>query len=78
MATALNKKIDVVIVGLGAVGGVTALPLTRAGIEVVAGTTRRPMWSTRRGFAHEVPNLGVLGASRRHEIAVAGTFHKAD
>jgi choline dehydrogenase-like flavoprotein len=45
MATAL-KKTDVVIVGLDAVGGVTALPLTRAGIEVVAGTTRRPMWST--------------------------------
>ena len=33
MATNL-KKTDVVIVGLGAVGGVAALPLTQAGIEV--------------------------------------------
>ena len=28
------KKTDVVIVGLGAVGGVAALPLARAGLEV--------------------------------------------
>jgi gluconate 2-dehydrogenase alpha chain len=43
------KKTDVVIVGLGAVGGVAALPLTRAGLEVVgleAGT-----WLTPRDFA---------------------------
>src|SRR5499426_4372972 len=39
------KKTDVVIVGLGAVGGVAALPLTRAGLEVVgleAGTRLGP------------------------------------
>ena len=30
------KKTDVAIVGLGAVGGVAALPLTRAGLEVTA------------------------------------------
>jgi len=43
------KETDVVIVGLGAAGGVAALPLAQAGIEVVgleAGT-----WLTRRDFA---------------------------
>jgi len=43
------KETDVVIVGLGAVGGVAALPLTQAGLEVVgleAGT-----WLTKRDFA---------------------------
>jgi gluconate 2-dehydrogenase alpha chain len=43
------KKTDVVIVGLGAVGGVAALPLTQSGLEVVgieAGT-----WLTPRDFA---------------------------
>src|SRR3977135_2429305 len=29
------KKTDVIIVGLGAVGGVAALPLARAGLEVI-------------------------------------------
>ena len=48
MATNL-KKTDVVIVGLGAVGGVAALPLAQAGLEVIgleAGT-----WLTPRDFA---------------------------
>jgi gluconate 2-dehydrogenase alpha chain len=48
MATNL-KKTDVVIVGLGAVGGVATLPLTQAGLEVIgieAGT-----WLTPRDFA---------------------------
>jgi gluconate 2-dehydrogenase alpha chain len=48
MATNLRKT-DVVIVGLGAVGGVAALPLTLAGVEVIgleAGT-----WLTPRDFA---------------------------
>src|SRR5258707_6713480 len=43
------KETDVVIVGLGAVGGVAALPLTQAGLEVIgleAGT-----WLTKRDFA---------------------------
>jgi gluconate 2-dehydrogenase alpha chain len=48
VATAL-KKTDVVIVGLGAVGGVAALPLTRAGIEVV--TLEAGSWLTPRDFA---------------------------
>jgi choline dehydrogenase-like flavoprotein len=39
------KKTDVVIVGLGAVGGVAALPLARAGLDV-AGS-----WLTPRDFA---------------------------
>src|SRR5260370_18139381 len=54
MATEL-KKTDVVIVGLGAVGGVAALPLAQAGLEVIgieAGT-----WLTPRDFApDELPN----------------------
>jgi len=48
MATDL-KKTDVVIVGLGAVGGVAALPLARAGLDVIgleAGT-----WLSPRDFA---------------------------
>ena len=48
MATRLAET-DVVIVGLGAAGGVAALPLAQAGLEVVgleAGT-----WLTRRDFA---------------------------
>src|SRR5438552_9840343 len=43
------KDTDVVIIGLGAVGGVAALPLTQAGLEVIgleAGT-----WLTKRDFA---------------------------
>lgn len=43
------KETDVVIVGLGAAGGVAALPLAQAGLEVIgleAGT-----WLTRRDFA---------------------------
>ena len=48
MATRL-KDTDVVIIGLGAAGGVAVLPLAQAGLEVVgleAGT-----WLTRRDFA---------------------------
>jgi gluconate 2-dehydrogenase alpha chain len=43
------KKTDVVIVGLGAVGGVAALPLTRAGLEVVG--LEAGSWLTPRDFA---------------------------
>jgi gluconate 2-dehydrogenase alpha chain len=48
MATRL-KDTDVVVIGLGAAGGVAVLPLTQAGIDVVgleAGT-----WLTKRDFA---------------------------
>jgi gluconate 2-dehydrogenase alpha chain len=48
MATNL-KKTDVVIVGMGAVGGVAALPLARAGLEVI-GLEAGP-WLTARDFA---------------------------
>ncbi len=43
------KGADVVIIGLGAAGGIACLPLAEAGLEVVgleAGT-----WLTRRDFA---------------------------
>src|ERR1700733_7838479 len=43
------KKTDVVIVGLGAVGGVAALPLTRAGLNVVG--LEAGSWLTPRDFA---------------------------
>jgi gluconate 2-dehydrogenase alpha chain len=43
------KKTDVVIVGLGAVGGVAALPLARAGLEVVG--IEAGSWLTPRDFA---------------------------
>jgi gluconate 2-dehydrogenase alpha chain len=48
MATDLRKA-DVVVVGLGAVGGVAVLPLTRAGLDVI-GLEAGP-WLTARDFA---------------------------
>src|SRR5260221_519550 len=45
MATEL-KKTDIVIVGLGAAGGVAALPLARAGLDVI-GIEAGPRLSTR-------------------------------
>src|SRR4026208_123437 len=56
MATRL-KDTDVVVVGLGAAGGVAVLPLTQAGINVVgleAGT-----WLTQRDFAPDEPRTNV-------------------
>jgi gluconate 2-dehydrogenase alpha chain len=43
------KKTDVVIVGLGAVGGVAALPLVRAGLDVIG--IEAGSWLTARDFA---------------------------
>src|SRR5882757_394714 len=43
------KKTDVVIVGLGAVGGVAALPLARAGLEIVG--IEAGSWLSPRDFA---------------------------
>jgi gluconate 2-dehydrogenase alpha chain len=43
------KKTDVVIVGLGAVGGVAALPLARAGLSVIG--LEAGSWLTPRDFA---------------------------
>ena len=56
------RKTDVVIIGLGAVGGVAALPLVRGGLEVVgleAGT-----WLTRRDFAPDELRNNVRGWPR--------------
>ena len=58
MATTLPPT-DVVIVGVGAAGGVAALPLARAGLQVVgleAGT-----WLTRRDFAPDELRNNVRG-----------------
>src|SRR6202162_2685574 len=45
------KKTDVVIVGLGAVGGVAALPMARAGLEVVG--LEAGSWLTPRDFPRD-------------------------
>ena len=69
MATRL-KDADVVIVGLGAAGGVAALPLAQAGLEVVgleAGT-----WLTRRDFAPDELRNNVRGWPQ----AVQKTHHE--
>ena len=48
-ANVCTKKTDVVTVGLGAVGGVAALPLARAGLDVVG--LEAGSWLTPRDFA---------------------------
>src|SRR5438094_8347591 len=58
MATGL-KEPEVVVIGLGAAGGVAVLPLAQAGIDVVgleAGT-----WLTRRDFAPDELRNNVRG-----------------
>ena len=70
MATRL-KGTDVVIIGLGAAGGVAALPIAQAGIDVVgleAGT-----WLTRRDFApdelrNNVRNWPQAVQKAQHEV----------
>ena len=44
-----QKDTDVVIVGLGAAGGVAALPLAQAGLDVIG--LEAGAWLTRRDFA---------------------------
>ncbi len=59
------KKTDVVIVGLGAVGGVAALPLARAGLDVIgleAGTWLAPDGLCARRAAEQRPRLAAGGA----------------
>src|SRR2546425_178355 len=53
------KKTDVVIVGLGAVGGVAALPLARAGLEVVG--LEAGAWLTPADFAPDELRNNVRG-----------------
>jgi gluconate 2-dehydrogenase alpha chain len=55
MAIRLDEK-DVVVVGLGAAGGIAVLPLTRAGLEVV-GLEAGPALSTRDFVADEVRSI---------------------
>ena len=70
MATQLQGR-DVVIVGLGAAGGIAALPLAEAGLDVVgleAGT-----WLTRqrlraRRDPQQRPRLAAGGAEANHEV----------
>ena len=58
MATNL-KGTDVVIVGLGAVGGVAALPLARAGLDVIG--IEAGSWLTARDFAPDELRNNVRG-----------------
>src|SRR5258706_9299858 len=58
MATNL-KGTDVVIIGLGAVGGVAALPLARAGLDVIG--IEAGSWLTARDFAPDELRNNVRG-----------------
>src|SRR6201991_1723821 len=58
MATELPKT-GVVIVGLGAAGGVAALPLTRAGIDVVG--VEAGSWLTKRDFPPDEIKNNIRG-----------------
>ena len=64
-------KTDVVIVGLGAVGGVAALPLTRAGRDVIG--LEAGAWMRRRDFAPDEPSVAEFEFGP-DGIAVALTF----
>ena len=61
------KKTDIVIVGLGAVGGVAALPLTREGVEVTA--LEAGDWLTRADFAPDELRNNVRGWPRSTQKA---------
>ena len=65
--TARLKKTDVVIVGLGAVGGVAALPLARAGLDVTA--LEAGDWLTRADFAPDELRNNVRGWPRSAQKA---------
>src|SRR5215475_14304715 len=53
------KKTDVVIVGLGAAGGVAALPLSRAGLEVIG--IEAGAWLTTRDFPPDEVRNNIRG-----------------
>src|SRR5438128_8248819 len=67
MATRL-KETEVVVIGLGAAGGVAVLPLAQAGINVVG--LEAGSWLTRRDFAPDEIRFNI----RDWPMAV----HKAD
>jgi len=58
------KDTDVVIVGVGAAGGVAALPLAQAGLEVIG--LEAGSWLTRHDFAPD--ELEISGEVRSDEI----------
>jgi gluconate 2-dehydrogenase alpha chain len=58
MAVSLEKT-DIVIVGLGAVGGIAALPLAEAGLEVIG--LEAGSWLTARDFAPDELKNNVRG-----------------
>ena len=59
------KKTDVVFVGLGAVGGVAALPLARAGLDVIGLEAGAP--GSRRAISRPTScaTISAAGRSRR-------------
>ena len=57
------KETDVVIIGLGAAGGVAALPLAQAGLEVIG--LEAGAWLTRRDFAPAILKEVVSSHSLR-------------
>src|SRR2546425_8131259 len=70
MATKL-KDTDVVIVGLGAVGGVAALPLAQAGLEVIgleAGTGLTPRDFAPYETREKYPARPQAGQKAKQEI----------
>ena len=65
-----RKDTDVVIIGLGAVGGVAALPLAQAGIDIVA--LEAGTWLSKRDFA-----LCVMRVSISVSRAVLAPYSRA-
>lgn len=63
MARTLPKK-DVVLIGMGAVGGIASYVLTEAGLEVV-GLEAGPRWSN-EDFVQQLDELGGTASMRNH------------
>jgi len=64
-----QKKTDIVVVGLGAAGGIAALPLAQAGLEVIG--LEAGAWLTTRDFAPDELRNNLRGESTQkahHEI----------
>ncbi len=68
------KPTDVVIVGMGAAGGVAALPLAQAGLKVIgleAGTWLTLERLRARRAAEQLPRLAAVGAESEPRSADA-------